>query len=154
MSRRVLKILINQDTYLHTSAKSGQSFVFEKLIIEEEIKNPKNNKGQTLFHIICERGHIRLAEILLQNHIEFDANEKWYGCEAPIILACQKNRLKMVEMLIEKSDEFKIDLNVHNILEGTTFLWACKKGHLKIVNMIIEKSTEVNIQFDSKDIGK
>ena len=44
---------------MHTAAKTGQSEIFETIIREEEVKNPRNSIGQTLFHIICERGHTR-----------------------------------------------------------------------------------------------
>ena len=69
--------------------------------------------------------------------------------------ACRYDRSKILEMLFEKSAEYKIDYNDTGWgAEWTGFHVGCKYGHLKIVEMIIEKSAKFNIKLNAKDIDE
>ena len=41
---------------------------------DEEIKNPGNNHGLTPFHIVCQKGHLDIAKMLVQNFTELKVN--------------------------------------------------------------------------------
>ena len=41
---------------------------------DEEIKNPGNNHGLTPFHIVCQKGHLDIAKMLVQNFTELKIN--------------------------------------------------------------------------------
>ena len=45
---------------------------------------------------------------------------------------CEDKKLKTAKMLVQKSDEFNIDLNAKDINGKTAFHWACKEGEKKM----------------------
>ena len=55
----------------------GSDFIpfFKKVTCkDEEIKNPGNNHGLTPFHIVCQKGHLDIAKMLVQNFTELKIN--------------------------------------------------------------------------------
>ena len=86
--------------------------------------------------------------------------------ETPFLLACRKERLDMVKMILELSSELKVDSMIDfnaktsncnrndfhfNCFEesGWTALhFACFHGHSKIVKFIIENSVKMKIDIN------
>ena len=63
----------------------------------------------------------------------------------PFNWACFRGHYKVVELLIEKSNELNVDLiNCRDEGGGTPFLVACKKGHLKVAELLAQNSAETN----------
>ena len=63
-----------------------------------------------------------------------------------------KGYIEIIEILIEKSCELKIDLNAkdyHN--QRTAFHLACKNGHMKIVGKFLKKSFDINAKDRYED---
>ena len=58
---------------------------------------------------------------------------------------CEKGNSKMARYLIQKSDEFKININPKYKLGWTSFHYACWYGHLEIVEALMKKSADFNI---------
>ena len=63
-------ILNDRNTYLHIAAKTGQIVIFETIEKSEIVKNPQNDWGQTPFHFVCAKGHLKIAEMLLNRSTE------------------------------------------------------------------------------------
>ena len=61
-------------------------------------------------------------------------------CNKTFQLSCQNGLSKIVEFLMKKSIEFKIDLNAKGKHDKTVFHWACKYGHFKVAEMCVQKS--------------
>ena len=76
------------------------------------------------------------------------------GGETPFILACIFGRSKIVEIMIQNSVDFNIDLNAKSDNECfasfSGFQLACLNEHFDVVEMIVQKSIEFNIDLNSK----
>ena len=53
----------------------------------------------------------------------------------------------MVEILVQKSAEFKIDLNVKDFNGKTAFHYACENGWSEITKLIIDKKRGVEVEL-------
>ena len=146
-------ILQDGSTYMHIAAECGQTDMFEKLLDEEENKNPKTHRGVTPFLVACKKGHLNIALILLKISDEFkidlNSNDK-YG-QTAFHLACWKGHSEVAEMLMKNSKETKIDPNIKDSYGRTAFYLACWMGHSEIAEMIIKNSSELKIDLNSKD---
>ena len=65
--------------------------------------------------------------------------------------ACCHGQPEIVELLMKKSSEFKIDLNNKDNWGRTGFHWACWSGEVNIVDMIINQSEALKIDLTIKD---
>ena len=80
--------------------------------------------------------------------LRIDVNKKDSEGITAFQSACMNGHKKMVEMLIEKSFEFGIDLNAKTKAYGTTaFHLACKFGYKDTVNILMEKSSTYDINL-------
>ena len=59
----------------------------------------------------------------------------------------------MVEMLLKKPANFKIDLNAKAGDGNTAFLIARENGHSKLAEMLIQKSAEFNIDLNAQELA-
>ena len=66
-------------------------------------------------------------------------------------LVCRKYQWRIAEMILNKSDEFKIDLNAKDDNGETAFILACKRDSV-IVEVMIKKSSELSIDLHAKNI--
>ena len=121
-------ILHKQDSYLHQAVRKGQSDVFEIILEREEIRKPipyfYNQKKEN--RLVCQYG------------IFFS-------------LAFEIGSSRIVETLVRKSEELKINLKVCLVNGDTLFIWACKNGHLNIAQMLIQKCKELDIDLSAKN---
>ena len=68
----------------------------------------KNVNGTKVFQLACEKGHTRMAEILIQNSLKFniDLNVKYgYFEKTAFLTACHYGCSEVVEMIVKKSTE-------------------------------------------------
>jgi ankyrin repeat protein len=56
-------------------------------------------------------------------------------------------------MIMKKSSELKIDLNIKDNNGNTALHIACLNGHSEIVEIIIKNSSELKIDLNSKEEG-
>ena len=108
----VPEIMQNGDSYLHLAAQRGQFEMFEKVFNEEEIKDPKNNMGETPFHIACQNDNLKIVELIVQKSVEcsVDLNAKDIYGWTPFHMACNEGHSKIIEILLKKSAEYYICL--------------------------------------------
>ena len=64
-------------------------------------------------------------------------------------MACKNGHLMIIEMLIQKTVEFSIDLNAEDNDGYTAFHNACKNGHFEVVEILMQKSIELEIELNS-----
>ena len=101
--------------------------------------NEKGENGQLPFHIVCKNGNTGFAEFLIEKSKEFEIdlnaqdNQGMTGfhlaCKKGQTLPDQSRRLRIlgrpavfhgiVKLIIRKSDEFKIDLNIEDKFGNT-----------------------------------
>ena len=135
------KILQKEDTYLHLSAKRGQTKMFENILDKEDVKNPKNQDGDTAFHYVCQNGHLKIANIIILRSAElnFDLNAKNKHGITAFNFACRRGQSKIVEMLVDISAEFNIEMNVKDNCGFTAFHEACRNGHRQLADILIKQ---------------
>ena len=117
------------------------------------VKLSANLSDMTPFHIACDKGNVRSAELIMKNSIENNIDFNFYS---GFIYACQCGHVKIVELLLKNSVEFNVDLNAKIEFDGETgfnyaFHYACVSGHVKIVELLIKKSVEYNIDLNVKN---
>ena len=79
-------------------------------------------------------------------------NVKDINGETAFHLACKSGQSKTAEVLIKKSLEFKIQLNVKDAIFGkTAFHFACIMGKTTIVKIMIENSEPFRLDLRLKD---
>ena len=49
------------------SAKNGQTEVFQRIFVNQEIKNPKDQNGVTLLHQAAENGYKSICQLIVDN---------------------------------------------------------------------------------------
>ena len=55
---------------LEDAAKTGSVDTYQRIIEEEEDKNPQVSGGQTFLHLVAKHGHEKLCEAIIQNLLE------------------------------------------------------------------------------------
>ena len=136
-------------TYLHLSAKTGQTEAFKTAFNEEEDKNIKNGEGETPFHLACQNGRLEIVQLLLKNAIEakdnhdIDLNAQTNFGITAFYYACMWGHwgnLDVVKMLMENAAALSIDINPkgQGTAAGNTNCLACHRGQLDVVKIIIE----------------
>ena len=63
-------------------------------------------------------------------------------------------RDKVVQILIEQSQEYKIPLNDTDARGNSGFILACKNKHYKTVKLLMDKSQEFEIDLKMKNRDK
>ena len=66
-------------------------------------------------------------------------------------IACNENRLDLVEVFIDNAIELSIDLNTRDSFGLTGFHQACIHGHTDLVDILLENAVKLNIDIDKKD---
>ena len=103
----------------------------------------KNVNGTKVFQLACEKGHTKMAEILIQNSVKFniDLNVKYgYFEKTAFQTACHYGCSEVVEIIVKKSTEFNIDLNSKDKEGMTGFHLACRNDYSKIAKIMVMKS--------------
>ena len=105
--------------------------------------------GNTYLHVAAKYGHTGMLDFILNNE-EVKSPKNSYD-ETPFHIACQYGNVNVAELIIEKSFEFKMDLDSKDGLCWTAFLLACVKNQLNVVELIVQKSTKYNIDLTTRE---
>ena len=73
--------------------------------------------------------------------------------ETPFHLACINGPSKLVEILIQNSKKFNIDINSKTYRGQTGFHYACANGNYTIVEKMIDISEDHKLDLTVKDIN-
>ena len=102
------------------------------------IKIAQKEGGNKAFQKACEKGHLKMVEMLIQKSTKFDIdfNAKDEHGSTSFHYACEKGDSKIAEMLIQKSAEFNIDLNAKDKNGCNAVHLARQFGQTRIVRML------------------
>merc|ERR1711963_1212988 len=80
---------------------------------EFNIDSNATHNDRTAFHLSCQYGHSKVAEMLILKSVELNIklNGKDYFGKTAFHLSCQNGHMKIAEMLIKKSVYLNIKLN-------------------------------------------
>ncbi len=92
-------------------------------------KMVKKNSGNKAFQLACNKGHTKMAQMLIQKPAFFNINlnGKDRNYRTAFQNACYNGHLNIGEMLLQKSAEFNIDLNTKDWFGKTAFHDALAK---------------------------
>ena len=131
-------------------------------------------RGQTAFHMACEKGHLNVVEILMNKSQELgmDLNaQDDYGRTA-FHLACLNDHLDVAQFLIKNSLNLKIDLTIQDNDGSTALHLACAKYDSQTAEILLEDhiydlygfnnardfhehtSFQIACQFDQYEVAK
>ena len=95
-----------------------------------------------------------LVFVLIQNSaalsIDLNAKDRSNGWTA-FHVACYNGNSKVAKILMQNSNEFKIDINGRSKFNSTAFHFACQSGDTKLVDMIIDNAKSYNLNLTAKD---
>ena len=137
----------------HLACKNGHSNVVETIISNIELIDDTSKADNGPMGCF---GKLTLFKKKPRKKLNIDLNSTSLKRRTGFHLACENGHVKIVEMLIQKSDELNINLNAVNLIrkEGrTAFQWSCENGNFKIIEVLMENSIEFSIDLNAKDSG-
>ena len=94
-------------------------------------------------------GHVKLMELLF--HTDFDMNQSEYY--NPFFAACSYHHTEFVDLMINSSKDFGIDLNARNAYGETGFMIARRYARTEVVNLMVNASEEFNINISRERVA-
>ncbi|TGO53689.1 hypothetical protein BCON_0119g00130 [Botryotinia convoluta] len=131
----------------HVAAFSGMSSYLKLLLFKTEDINFKDPGGRTLLHWACQRGHLRIVELLLQHRVILDNEDDSHL--RPIHEAARRNFASIVLALLKSAvnatrstdDNSQLDLEVYGRDRegepGTALDYMCVNGHTETILVTI-----------------
>lgn len=133
---------IDGNTALHLIVKklgSENLDLLKKIIFKKISLNHTNNLGQNALHIAVENNNISIAEILLENEININA-QTTDDHLTPLIIATIHNNIQMCELLIKYNPIF----DSQDIYGNSILSHAIMNKSKQIINLYYDK-TDVNL---------
>ena len=133
---------IDGNTALHLIVKklgSENLDLLRKLICKKISLNHTNNLGQNALHIAVENNNISIAQILLENEININA-QTTDDHLTPLIIATIHNNIQMCELLISYNPNF----DSQDIYGNSVLSHAILNKSKQIINLYYNK-TDVNL---------
>ena len=91
---------------MHIAAISGQTKVFQKMLLEAKDKNPKDEKWNTPLHFAAKAGHYKICKIIVDAGIR-DKNPVNNNChnETPLRLATYNGHASVCQLIFESAGD-------------------------------------------------
>ena len=136
--------------------KHGQLEVVQTLLKVEGIvastRDPDEEDGRTCLIWAVENDHDQIVLMLLPilnteelNHLD------WHG-RSPFMLACIFNSVKVVQVMLEHSAKYKIDVHKVDQYERSAFMHACSSNADKVVLYLLQNNFKFSIKTNTLDV--
>ena len=153
----------NKETPLHVACANGRTEIVKLIILASKERgidlNAKDKLfGQTPFLVACYHGKTEIMKLFLDSSEEYDID---LTCSTNALnlhksafhLACkQEGTIEPVELLINSSRRYKIDLNKTDFLGDTAFQEACDNTYfdenIEIVKLMLKSAKEYGIDLN------
>ncbi|ORX76593.1 ankyrin, partial [Anaeromyces robustus] len=93
----------------------------------------KSDIEESAILLACEKGHVEIAKILLENGA--NVNDTNYHDDTLLMIACLKGYHLIVSLLLNNN----ADINCRDYHGKTPLMKACKHGYLEIIDKIFDK---------------
>ncbi|CAC5377122.1 unnamed protein product [Mytilus coruscus] len=123
---------------LHQACASGKKNIVMQLLMETvDINIRYNTQDSTPLFVACERGHIEIVSVLLENKAgEIDINQHSSSLESPLYIVCKKGHTAIVSLLLNHvADE--VDVNKLTYEGESPFHAASEGGYTDIVDLLL-----------------
>jgi ankyrin repeat protein/beta-lactamase regulating signal transducer with metallopeptidase domain len=111
------------------------------LISQDADVNVKDNTGQTLLHLACQRGNEEIAELLIDNGADIEAKNRKH--QTPLHVACQRGNKEIVELLI--GNNANIGHTPDERYGSTALHIAAVFGHKEIAELLLDKGADIEV---------
>jgi ankyrin repeat protein len=133
-------------TPLHYAAFYGMHDVVRFLIVEhsQDVNARGFKKNETPLHTALRRGHVDVAQLLLEHGADAEARNK--SETTPLILASQGGFVEVSRVLLERGADTEARDEYHwNPLEGAIFY-----GHVELAQVLLEHGADMKTQDNHK----
>lgn len=110
------------------------------VVQHEFIPSKDDNALENALIKVTKNNDVELVSSLLKDGFEVDAREKGYFEWTPLMWACNRSLLKIIEILLDKG----ADVNVRDQEEWSSLILTSGRGDLEIVKLLIERGAEVD----------
>ena len=149
-----INLEVQDETLLHHACKYGSLEVVKFLIGKW---NLGNDKQSFLIHYAASGGHLDIVEFMLDQDLDF-ANARDKDGDTPLHCACTYGHLELVQLFVNESEMFNINLNARNKDGLTPFDVAFKFGYMRIVQFLLDESgkkcIDVNVENEMSLMSK
>ena len=106
-------------------------------------------RKHTYLHLAAQHNQIDMFKVILDS--EPDKNLVNGDGYTPFLWSCLFGSVNIVELLLKKSDELKIDLSRKNHLGNTAFHSACIGGSSELVELIMKNTQKLKIDLNDRN---
>lgn len=132
----------------HDAAFDGHIEDLKKFSEDHLSMERKDHEGRTLLHVACRTGNVALVDYLLEQNVMVNPVDS--SGNTPLLLAIQRDYLKIAEKLIEKGGD------VRNQSDYLAYIIcdAAKSGHVPKIRLLVAAGVNVNIfDFQGRTAG-
>ena len=112
------------------------------------VDTPKILKNRKYLHMSAKLRQLNIFKRIFEEE-EF-TNPKIRNGYTPFHLACKFGHFKIVEVILEKSSKYRIEINTKLEKDWTALHLASYHGHFKIVEILINKYVELKLDLSTK----
>ena len=131
-------------------AKSWQEVIDEKNYPWLYIVNIPTilKQGNMYVHLAAETGQIEAFKIAFSEEKDKNITNE-YG-KTSLHRACTRGRIDIVQWLLLKNNDLKININAEDNHGATAFHWACFYGQTDVVKIFMENAAALSIDLNSQ----
>lgn len=140
-------------TALMTAAWKNHYHILQLLLVHRADVNGKDNRGRNVLHNLaadkeCNWGD-SVVELLLKQNIAIDGeNGQDELKRTPLHWACATGKLRLAEMLLERENMPRANINAVEVREKTSLHIAAAHDRDDIVEMLLKHGADVNAKSD------
>lgn len=134
------KIYNDKTTLFYLVSKCSESIILRLIETKLITLDWEDDYSNSLVHWACKRNLIKLFELVDDNNFNIDMDKKNKGGKTPLHLACIKNNILLVKLLINN----KVDIEHIDLESNAPINYAIKYGNSELVKLLLDE----NIYFD------
>lgn len=100
----------------------------------------RNNDGYSALHILAYQGNFKGLVKVLKAFPDVDIDMKNDKGNTPLMMACKKNYIRIIEYLLAKG----ADVTIENVKKYTALHYAANNGYVECVEMLLENGAKVD----------